>query len=63
MESTKLKTGMTRRAFVTSSAAAVMVSGLAPDAALRRHSPSSRQIAEPVPSASSLIPTQVWTTR
>jgi pyrimidine-specific ribonucleoside hydrolase len=33
MESTKLKTGMTRRAFVTSSAAAVMVSGLAPDAA------------------------------
>lgn len=33
MESTRMKIGMTRRAFVTSSAAAVMVSGLAPDAA------------------------------
>ena len=33
MESTRLKTEMTRRAFVTSSAAAVIVSGLVPDAA------------------------------
>src|SRR6202795_432470 len=33
MEPTRLKTGMTRRAFVTFSAAAVMVSGLAPGAA------------------------------
>jgi inosine-uridine nucleoside N-ribohydrolase len=43
MASTRLKTGMTRRAFVTSSAAAVMVSGLAPDAA-----PAAKFAEQPV---------------